>query len=89
MGTGGNSVPTYSSGLALLLSRLSSFFQAIREWTIRFAQHRLALFGGVIVALMIFLALFAPYLSVHDPNEMAVSFSGFSASASRRESPWE
>jgi peptide/nickel transport system permease protein len=40
---------------------------------IRFAQHRLALFGGVIVALMIFLALFAPYLSVHDPSEMAVS----------------
>ena len=44
-----------------------------REWFLRFAQNRLALLGALIVVVMLLLALLAPYLALHDPNEMSIA----------------
>lgn len=39
----------------------------------RFAENRLALIGSFIVLVMFLVALLAPHLTLHDPNEIAVS----------------
>ncbi|QTF10188.1 ABC transporter permease [Brenneria izadpanahii] len=41
----------------------------------RFCRNRMALFGLIIVALIVLMALFAPWLAPHDPNQMHLDFS--------------
>ncbi|HYF07925.1 MAG TPA: ABC transporter permease [Acetobacteraceae bacterium] len=43
--------------------------QAGRVWR-RFTRHRLALLGGIVVALLLSAALFAPWIAPHDPTSL-------------------
>ena len=52
------------------MSTLTHFW---REWVIRFARNRLAVLGASIVVVMLLLAVLAPYLALHDPNEMSIA----------------
>lgn len=73
MATSGNSASAYVSGITPFLSQISNFvLYALREWIIRFAQNRLALLGAVVAVVMVLAALFAPYLALHDPDEVAL-----------------
>jgi len=35
-----------------------------------FARHRLAVFGAVVIGLLVLIAIFAPLIATHDPNEI-------------------
>lgn len=48
-------------------ARRSAWRQGLGEFWYRFAQNRLAVIGLAIVVIMVFLALAAPWLTVHDP----------------------
>lgn len=52
---------------------MSALTHSWREWLLRFARNRLAVLGASIVAVMFLLAVLAPYLALHDPNEMSIA----------------
>ena len=35
-----------------------------------FTRHRLAVFGAVVIGLLVLIAIFAPLIATHDPNEI-------------------
>jgi peptide/nickel transport system permease protein len=35
-----------------------------------FARHRLAVFGAVVIGMLVLVAIFAPFIATHDPNEI-------------------
>ena len=72
MASGRNSVSPYVSGLGLQFGALGSALRSLGEWFLRFAENRLALVGACLVALMLFVAAFAPTLALHDPNEVVL-----------------
>jgi peptide/nickel transport system permease protein len=51
---------------------MSTLIHSWREWLIRFARNRLAVLGASIVLVMLLLAVLAPFLAFHDPNEMSI-----------------
>jgi ABC-type dipeptide/oligopeptide/nickel transport system permease subunit len=52
---------------------MSTFAHSLRGWFLRFARNRLALLGAFIVVGMLLLALLAPFLALHDPNQMSIA----------------
>jgi len=52
---------------------MSALAHSLRGWFLRFARNRLALLGALIVVGMLLLALLAPYLALHDPNQMSIA----------------
>ncbi len=52
---------------------MSTLAHSLRGWFLRFARNRLALLGALIVVGMLLLALLAPYLALHDPNQMSIA----------------
>ncbi len=73
MTVGSHSLAASASEAAnVILRRLYSIAHGHRDWLIRFAENRLALVGGFIVAMMLLVALLAPSLSLHDPEEVSV-----------------
>ena len=52
---------------------MSTFAHSLRGWFLRFARNRLALLGALIVVGMLLLALLAPFLALHDPNQMSIA----------------
>jgi peptide/nickel transport system permease protein len=44
--------------------------QGWRDTLRRLRRHRLAMIGGIIIATLVFLAIFGPYLTPYDPNAM-------------------
>lgn len=72
MASGSNSVSPYASGYRLQIGSLATLLRGVREWLFRFAEHRLAFVGGCIVIVMLLVAVFAPYLALHDPDEVVL-----------------
>ncbi len=68
----GGSLPAYPSRHTLILVWLLHQFHSLRYWLIRFAENRLALLGGIIVIVMFLVAVLAPYIVLHDPNEVVM-----------------
>ena len=52
---------------------MSTFAHSLRGWFLRFARNRLAPLGALIVVGMLLLALLAPFLALHDPNQMSIA----------------
>ena len=71
-----NSAIIHVSAFTLLFNRLSSyvssFLHSLQEWLIRFAENRLASVGALIVVSMFVVAVFAPQLALHDPDEVLI-----------------
>jgi peptide/nickel transport system permease protein len=67
-----NSVSPYASGFGLPFGALANFLHGLEEWFFRFAENRLAVVGAFIVAAMLFVAALAPYLALHDPDDVVL-----------------
>jgi peptide/nickel transport system permease protein len=70
MGRRGSSLPV-SAGVPLADERYA--LGALRQLIARLTENRLALFGAIVVFVMFAVALLAPYIAQHDPNEIAIS----------------
>jgi peptide/nickel transport system permease protein len=69
MGRRGSSLPV-SAEVPLADERYA--LGALRQSIARLTENRLALFGAIVVFVMFSVALLAPYIAQHDPNEIAI-----------------
>ena len=69
MATGINNVNNTPS---LTPGSYAYILNATRQWLSRFAENRMAMAGLIFITFILLVAAFAPYIAIHDPDEVNI-----------------